>query len=141
MNRPRESRARLIAAANMIDVSVPAMPVTKLIRDAVAHYNERNPHKPPADFAADETFVSRICVNYLRHACSAYDRNRDFLRGIASDADRAAVGAVIKGRTLRAIANTYPILAAEAEMQAVREDAAWRGARSRGDAAVHAGRP
>ena len=108
----------------MIDVSVPAMSVTTLIRHAVAHYNERNPHKRPADFAADEKFVSRICVNFLRHACSSYDRNRDFLRGIADDADRTAVGAVIKGRTLRAIADTYPMLAAEAEIQAaVREDA------------------
>jgi hypothetical protein len=117
------SRRDLLAAARIVDVSVPTMPVLRLIRLSVAHYNTRNPDKRAADYTSDERFVARICVNYLRHACSSYDAHRDFISDTASPEDRAAVGAVIKGRVLRAIAETYPMLAEEAHRQALDEDA------------------
>lgn len=116
------TRAELIAAANIVDVSVPAMSLPRLIRLSTAHYNELNPGKRAADFASDEAFMTRICVNYLRHACSGYDSHRDFIRQMASPKDRAEIGAVIKGRILRSIANTYPMLIEEARRQARRED-------------------
>ncbi|NLU65627.1 hypothetical protein HCA61_25695 [Rhodococcus sp. HNM0563] len=116
------SRGELLAAARIVDVSVPRMTLLRLIRLSTAHYNARNPGKRAADFASDEKFMARICVNYLRHACSAYDAHRDFISDAASPEDRAAVGAVIKGRVLRTIAEAYPTLAAEAHSQALRED-------------------
>lgn len=106
----------------MIDVAVPEMALPVLIRRAVAHYNARNPGKAAADYLSSEEFIARICVNFLRHECSIYDQSRDFLQGRASADDRAAVGAVIKGRTLRAIAAAYPALRDEAYRQAGRED-------------------
>lgn len=116
-----------MAAANMIDVAVPVMALPVLIRRAVAHYNARNPGKAAVDYASSQDLIARLCVNYLRHACTRYDANRDFLQGRASHADRAAIGAVIKGRTLRAIAITYPALRDEAQRQAEREDATRAG--------------
>ncbi len=123
------SRADLLAAAKIVDVSVPEMPLTKLIRLSATHYNDRNTGKRAADFASDEQFMARICVNYLRHSCSGYDAHRDFIRAVASPEDRAAVGAVIKGRVLRAIAQAYPMLADEAHQQALREDTKPAGRR------------
>ncbi|MBM4568958.1 hypothetical protein [Rhodococcus sp. (in: high G+C Gram-positive bacteria)] len=123
------SREDLLAAARIVDVSVPAIPLPKLIRLSAAHYNDRNRGKRAADFASNERFMARLCVNYLRHSCSGYDEHRDFIRGVASPTDRAAVGAVIKGRVLRAIAQAYPMLADEAHRQALREDAKPAGRR------------
>lgn len=117
------SRRELLMAARMVDVAVPVMPLPRLIRLSAAHYNARNVGRRAADFSSDEQFIARICVNFLRHQGTGYDSDRDFVSAHASAADRAAVGAVIKGRVLAAIAEAYPQLAAEAYRQAQREDA------------------
>lgn len=100
--------------------------MVRLVREACDHYNDRNPGKRPADpqnVGADPLFVERICVNYLRHALSNYDATRDAIRRLTADPATAdQVGAIIKGRTLAAIAEAYPTLAAEARRQAERTD-------------------
>lgn len=112
------------------------MSTVQLIRKSCDHYNDRNPTKRPADpesASADPDFVARICVNYLRHALSAYDSNRDAIRRLTQDpATQEEVGAIIKGRTLAAIAETYPQLGSEARRQAVRTDRLAGGAAGSG---------
>ncbi|KJR10464.1 hypothetical protein [Gordonia sihwensis] len=126
MTSTRPTRAHLVRTAKRLRIQVPTMSTTQLIRRACDHYNARNPHKRPADpesAAADEAFVARICVNYLRHALSDYDANRDAIRRLTRDpAAQEEVGAIIKARTLVAIAETYPQLMAEARRQAVYTD-------------------
>lgn len=122
----RPSRAHLVRAAQRLRIQVPTMSTAALIRKACAHYNDRNPGKRPADpvsAGTDPEFVARICVNYLRHALSDYDANRDAIRRLTPDGDaQDEVGAIVKARTLAAIAQTYPQLGEEARRQAVRTD-------------------
>jgi hypothetical protein len=102
------------------------MPLVMVVRKACAHYNEMHPDKPdvePSAVPLNPAFVERICVNYLRHSTTRYDRNRDAVRMMAdSRAAREEVGGIIKARTLAAIAVAYPTLAAEARRQAERTD-------------------
>lgn len=126
MTAPRLTRAHLVRTAHRLRIQVPTMSTTQLIRRSCEHYNDRNPDKRPADpesASTDPAFVARICVNYLRHALSDYDANRDAIRRLTQEpAARDEVGAIIKARTLVAIAETYPQLRAEARRQAVRTD-------------------
>lgn len=129
MTRP--SPGHLVRAAKHLRIQIPVLSLPVLVRHACAHYNQLNPGKRPADprsVRADPLFMERICVNYLRHALSEYDANRDALRRLTSDPGTAQqVGAIIKGRTLAAIAETYPMLAGEARRQAVRTDQVGEG--------------
>lgn len=122
MTHPRPSRAEILGAARLVDVSVAEIPLQRAIARAQRHYNQRNPDKRPADLVSDPNFLERITVNYLRHVCSHYDACRDFLRGIADPATRTQAGAIIKGRQLADIARKYPVLADEARRQAQYED-------------------
>lgn len=115
-------RSTLITIAHQVTISVPDMSPTALITGAVNHYNRRHPQQPTT-VDADPRFLARIAVNFLRHQHSSYDSTRNALRHVATADDRAFVGAIIKGRVLRAIARTYPMLADEAQRQAHREDA------------------
>ena len=126
------SAAHLERAARRIPICVPHMSMTRLLLVACRHYNDRNPGKRPADpesISADPRFMARICVNYLRHA-TKYDSNRDSLHVLTDSPEvRAAVGDIIKGRTLGAIAIAYPQLADEASRQARRTDMLQKQAR------------
>lgn len=126
MVRRPMSRATLVNLANDVTIDVPVMSTSALIRKAIGHYNRRNPGKA-ASLDSDPQFVARIAVNFLRHRHSSYDSTRNALRAVATEDDRAFVGAIIKGRVLRAIARTYPMLAEEAGRQARREDAVVNG--------------
>lgn len=121
------SRATLTELANRVTVEVPQMSTSQLFRRSIAHYNRRNPGRRPADLDSDPEFLCRVAVNFLRHQHSSYDSTRNFLRGVATAEDRAFVGAIIKGRVLRQIALTYPMLRPEAKRQAHREDAVVNG--------------
>lgn len=116
------TRRQVLTAARTVDLPVADMHLGRAVRRAIAHYNQRNPDKPPATPQSNPQFLERITVNYLRHICSNYDQCRDFLRGITDPATRAEAGAIIKGRQLSAIAVAYPALAAEAKRQATWED-------------------
>lgn len=129
----RYSRAELTEAVNDLDMQIPSMPTGRLFRLALEHYNTRKPRKK-ASLDSDDAFLLRISVNYLRHQVSEYDLIRDFLRRSAADHDHVFVGAIVKGRTLRAIAATYPMLRGEALSQAKKEDLKVRAALSNGRA-------
>lgn len=101
------------------------MSTARLVRRACEHYNLLHPNKPPADPLTNTSpaFVERLCVNFLRHELSSYDTNRDAIRRLTSDPATAhEAGAIIKARTLQAIAETYPQLYPECRRQAVRTD-------------------
>ena len=123
----RYRRDTLTTMAEHIDITVPAMSTSSLIKRSIGHYNRRNPDRP-ATLDSDETFLLRICVNFLRHRCSEYDSIRSFLRQHAHGDDHEFVGAIVKGRVLRQIATQYPMLRDEARRQAAREDAVVNGA-------------
>lgn len=138
MNRTRPmSRATLTELAHRVSVDVPEMSPAQLFRRAIAHYNRRNPGGRPASLDSDPDFICRLSVNFLRHQHSSYDSTRNFLRGIATEDDRAFVGAIIKGRVLRQIALTYPMLRAEALKQARREDSVVNGTPQRNRSTSH----
>ncbi|TCJ75766.1 UNVERIFIED_ORG: hypothetical protein EDC92_1179 [Dietzia maris] len=142
MNRARPmSRATLTELAHRVSVEVPVMSASQLFRRAIAHYNRRNPGGRLATLDSDPDFICRLSVNFLRHQHSSYDSTRDFLRGIATEDDRAFVGAIIKGRVLRQIALTYPMLRSEALRQARREDTVVNGAPRRNSTPSHTVRP
>ncbi|MFL0579501.1 hypothetical protein [Dietzia sp. 179-F 9C3 NHS] len=137
----RYRRETLIALAEQIEITVPEMSPASLFRQAIDHYNRRNPDGRPATLDSDPQFLTRLSVNYLRHRCSEYDSIRTFLRRHATREDHEFVGAVVKGRVLRQIATRYPMLRQEARAQALREDAVVNGApRARGARPTTAGR-
>lgn len=138
MNRTRPmSRETLTKLAQQVSVEVPEMSSSQLFRRAIAHYNRRNPDRRPASLDSDPEFICRLSVNYLRHQHSSYDSTRNFLRGIATKEDQAFVGAIIKGRVLRQIAVSYPMLRGEARNQARREDAVVNVAARQNESASH----
>lgn len=116
------SRKEILAAAREIDVSVAEMPLGRAVAQARKHYNQRNPHKPPAELDSSDDFLARITVNFLRHVCSHYDAARSFLRSIADEETRQQAGAIIKGRQLADVARKYPELADAAREQSLSED-------------------
>lgn len=128
MTRRTISRTTLEKIAAEVTIAVPEMPATTLIRKSINHYNRRNPEKRPATVDSAPDFLARLAVNYLRHQHSSYDSTRNALRDVATKSDRDFVGAIIKGRVLRQIALTYPMLRSEAQKQAHREDATVNGA-------------
>lgn len=138
----RYRRETLISLVEQMDITVPEMSTTALIRRSIAHYNRRNPTSRPASLDSDTDFLCRLMVNFLRHQCSEYDSLRTFLRQHAHGDDHEFVGAVVKGRVLRLIAAQYPMLRSEARAQALREDQVVNGA-PRAGARRHAttGRP
>lgn len=123
----RYRRETLVSTVEKVEITVPQMSMTTLVRRAIAHYNRRNPAGRPASLDSDTDFLCRLMVNYLRHQCSEYDSLRTFLRQYAHDGDHEFVGAVVKGRVLRMIAAQYPALHDEARNQAVREDRVVNG--------------
>ena len=109
------SDAVLVRAATLVTVQVPQLSNAALLRAAVDSFNRRlKGDARPADLRSDPTFLSRIMVNFLRHAAT-YDRTRDVF---TKAGDAAEAGRIIKIRTLEAIAGRYPFLVKECARQA-----------------------
>lgn len=107
----------LVRAAALVTVHVPQLSDAALLRAAVDSFNRRlNDGARPADLGSAPDFLSlsRIMVNFLRHAAT-YDRTRDVFTK-AGEATEA--GRIIKIRTLEAIADRYPFLINESARQA-----------------------
>lgn len=105
----------VLRAAERVPVTVPSMRLTRAIRNAITNYNEQLPFGArAAHMRSGDAFLSRITVNYLRHA-TRYDNSRNVIRGSAA-AEQA--GNIIKRRTLAAIAENYPALSQECARQA-----------------------
>lgn len=78
--RIKRKREELIMYANGVQISIPSYEKDKLIKKACDHYNRWNSWKEweyldywRATPSSDESFLKRICINYLRHQCTCYD--------------------------------------------------------------------
>ena len=110
------SDAVLMRAATLVTVHVPQLSDPALLRAAVDSFNRRlKGEARQADLSSDPQFLSRIMVNFLRHAAT-YDHTRNVFTkaGQATEAGR-----IVKIRTLEAIAGRYPFLLNECARQAV----------------------
>ena len=88
-----------------------------LIDKAIEHYMARNEFSSVD--TANKSFVDRICVNYLRHCCTSYERNLDKIFGKIG---KNELYRVIKINTLNEIALKYPYLEEEVKNQLKRLD-------------------
>ena len=117
--------AKIIEAAERMDVAVRTIPRDALLRAAIQDYNDYQEARYERDEIewreatrhSDARFLARIQVNYLRHQCTEYDR------ALAETAGR--VGCVkaimrIRERVYFAIATDYPWLADECRAQCER---------------------
>jgi len=110
-------REELLDQIYQVPVSVPLMDRDRLIYRACQHYNERAAWRDgewTANPDADEGFLYRITVNYLRHELTDYEAELDSLRGLIG---RAEASRLIRARILGAIAEAYPWLAGECRRQ------------------------
>ena len=84
---------------------------------AIEHYMVRN------EFASVDTsnksFIDRLCVNYLRHCCTSYERN---LYKIFGKIGKNELYRIIKINTLNEISLKYPYLEEEVKNQLKRLD-------------------
>ncbi|MFI9507369.1 hypothetical protein [Nocardia sp. NPDC052566] len=105
-------------AAHQLRIEIATVAPEVLLRRAIAHYNDRRkPSDPEATLNSSPPFLQRICVNWLRHTGSHYDRLRDEIRHAGGQALSAEAGAIVKHRVLTEIATRYPWLADEANRQ------------------------
>lgn len=78
-------RQRTLDYVNSVHIKVPTIDKESLIELACASYNEWHDRfsdlfvKASPD--SDEKFISRICVNYLRHQCTMYEKDLDKIFG------------------------------------------------------------
>jgi hypothetical protein len=126
---------KTIAFAEHICIDIPRLSLDELKERAARNYN--NHHARREDWHDDETrwtdaeqlspwavphaFRDRICVNYLRHACTRYDY---LLAYLTRKIGRAEAHRVLFGRIMDVIAEVYPCLAEEARAQYLRRFAA-----------------
>ena len=114
-------RAATEARVAAMGVGVPLLGRTDLVCRACRHYNDRlRDDQDPASPESAPGFIARICVNYLRHRLTAYERHLDSIRG-AVGVREGYVG--IKSRVLDAIAVRYEWLAEECLAQKIRAGA------------------
>lgn len=101
-----------------LSIHIPSFSRDQLIRQACDHYNElwaaRGRYDKWATPSDDPAFLTRITVNYLRHACSSYEEHLEDLFGqIGATEGRP----LLKQRVLTAIAHQYPDLVQECRRQ------------------------
>lgn len=116
-------RTRLLAEVDALQVTVPALPRSKLLNAAIQAYNDYNSeyafdrndfYYVPATAASDDAFLTRIQVNYLRHTLSRYDRH---LEDVAGKTGVAEAVCRIREKVYAAIAEAYPEFADECHRQ------------------------
>lgn len=119
---------KTVAFVTDFTIEIPQLPPAELLERAVANYNcHHTPHDTwhgwegkhatvaeLAPWGTPDSFRDRICVNYLRHACTRYDRLLDYLtRRIG----KAEAHRVLFKRIVEVIAQSYPELADQAQEQ------------------------
>jgi len=79
-DRAKRKHDELIMYANGMQINIPSYEKDKLVKLACDHYNWWNDWKEweYGDFrratpSSEESFLKRICINYLRHQCTCYD--------------------------------------------------------------------
>jgi hypothetical protein len=120
-------KRKTVAIAVNVKIEIPELKPDELLERAVNNYNfhhagydnDYGKHvtvEPlaPWGVGAPSAFRDRICVNYLRHRCTSYDR---ILRYLTARLGREEAHRVLFSRIVEKIAEVYPALKAEAERQ------------------------
>lgn len=111
-------RARVRTWLDALKVSVPKMGMKKLVLRACDSYNAMRSARflvsgylsDPADENSDQDFLDRICVNYLRHELTCYERHLGEIAGKVGATDSYLE---LKDKVLDAIAEAYSELGVE----------------------------
>ena len=120
MKSAETKRERVENGIEEIDVTVPELSRDKVIQKACDYYNELTKESGSllATPDSEPDFLSRICVNYLRHATTDYDEQLDSLSGrVGKDDARIR----LRERIFDAISEQYDWLREECVRQK-RED-------------------
>jgi hypothetical protein len=109
--------ARLLRSLQNMTIVVPILPMNQLVQSACRHYNDMaiDREKPfRATPTSEKAFLDRICVNYLRHELTDYEEHLEDVFGkVGVNSARSE----IRTRVYSAIAELYPALASECEIQ------------------------
>ena len=118
-------RRRSVTLAKVEALPEPELPDwnrEKLIARAVRNYNaiweNRGREDKFATVDADECFLQRITVNYIRHMLTEYERRLDALFGQVGKQDACII---VKNKVLQAIGNKYHWLAEECNRQMIQD--------------------
>jgi hypothetical protein len=125
-------RKKIQETFESLSITLPRLSQEELVKHAV--YN-RNAHIPDWKIEQEETrlcrvedlrpwseadpFRDRICVNYLRHSATSYDR---LLRMIEGRVGKDEARQILRRKVYTAIAEAYPYLKDEAERQIERRN-------------------
>ena len=123
--RSIEKQAELLKRIEKISFSVPEMEWEELIRRACENYNalhNGDSHFVQATPNSASEFLDRICVNYLRHVLSTYERE---MAAVAGKVGANEARYLIRGRIVDAISDTYPELGSACNDQLKRYNSDW----------------
>jgi hypothetical protein len=109
----RQSAESALALCDRIDamqIEIPIMPIDELVERACASYNGW--HSMDSEFVSaspesDPDFLDRICVNYLRHELTPYEKQMEQTVG---EAGAKKARGRIRQKILDAISEAYPEL-------------------------------
>ena len=115
-------RTRLLSEVNNWQIQVKEKSLETQIKNAVRSYNnfhedisyERGGEFIPADVGADQSFLNRITVNYIRHNMSHYDNKLDRLFGKVGKYDAYII---LNKKIYAKISEVYPMFADECKRQ------------------------
>jgi len=110
----KNKKDTIIREFNSINITLKKISYEEVIRRAKNNYCEYNNIPNSYLNEADDNFIHRISVNWLRHSVSNYDYNVGNLSGRIGKQEAYAI---IKNRILDLIAEKYPILENEALRQ------------------------
>src|SRR6266568_504312 len=113
---------KLRAQAELLPIAVIRVPLTTVVRRAIASYNafhaemlaERGHDYEPASEQSDTAFLERISVNFIRHELTEYDTH---LEELAGRVGVSIAQIVIRRRVYDEIARIYPEYADECQRQ------------------------
>ena len=112
--------ARLLADIDAMVVEVRTLDERELLQRSIQSYNQRldvtaDDYMPPlASLDSDPEFLQRICVNYIRHELTRYDR---MLSATAGKTGIASAVDAIRTKVYAAISAAYPALTQECDWQ------------------------
>lgn len=124
----KQQREKLIAWVDNLHIEVPHLRRKELIEKACANYNDHHSYQElqsgrdldkyaSPDMA--ESFILRICVNYLRHCLTPYEEQ---LSRMSGQSGAVAGHEHLFKRCCEAIAAAYPFLKEECSRQLERRD-------------------
>ena len=74
-------KARIAEWVAQLKIEVPRLDKEHLIKAACEHYNRKNHDGGPASRHSNPDFLARICVNYLRHCLTSYEKHLAEIEG------------------------------------------------------------